>query len=45
MIAYALIGAGINFPVMCLGYGICGVTMAVSVPFLASIQCLIVVVI
>ncbi|KAG8890223.1 hypothetical protein FRB98_000551 [Tulasnella sp. 332] len=28
VMAYALIGAGINFPVMCLGYGICGLTMA-----------------
>ncbi|KAG9038650.1 hypothetical protein FRB95_000239 [Tulasnella sp. JGI-2019a] len=28
MIAYTLIGVGINFPVMCFGYGICGMTMA-----------------
>ncbi|KAG8990228.1 hypothetical protein FRB93_003273 [Tulasnella sp. JGI-2019a] len=30
MIAYSLIGAGINFPIMCFGYGLCGLTMSLQ---------------
>lgn len=30
MVAYCLIGAAVPFPAMCFGYGLCGLTMAVS---------------